>query len=80
MLNPSKLQASDFTKRVSEVLDTEIAEKITDENGKGIVVKVSSRDWSFARIVIYHQISDSDVNAVIKKFVYCIGEFDKNFK
>jgi len=72
-----KISSSDFTKRLSEVTEVELLNNITDKSGKGIVVQVSSRDCKFARLVIYRQITDEDVDLAIKKIEFCIEEFDK---
>jgi len=77
MLNP-KLTASQFSERLKTVTEKELKAGITaDKDGKqGIVVKSSARDWAYARIVLYHQITDYDVELAIKKLVYVIKEFD----
>lgn len=72
-----KISSSDFTKRLSEVTEVELLNNITDKSGKGIVVQVSSRDCKFARLVIYRQITDEDVDLTIKKIKFVIHEFDK---
>lgn len=78
MVNECKISPIDFQSRLEKVTENEILSGICDENGKGIVVQVSARDWKFSRLVMYHQISDDDVDLMIKKIVYCIQEFDKN--
>ncbi|KAM7363472.1 uncharacterized protein ACRADG_000369 isoform 1-T2 [Cochliomyia hominivorax] len=78
MVNP-KITASDFSKRLSEVTTQELQDDVTttpDDGKRGIVLKVSARDWAYARIVLYHQITDKDVDYTIKKFEYVIKEFD----
>lgn len=72
-----KISSSDFTKRLSEVTEVELLNNITDKHGKGIVVKISSRDRKFARLVSYRQITDEDVDLTIKKIKFVIHEFDK---
>lgn len=81
MLNP-KISASDFAKRLGEVTAQEQQDALTtittaDGNKKSIVLKVSARDWAYARIVLYHQITDDDVEYAIKKFEYVIKEFNR---
>lgn len=79
MVNP-KLAASDFAKRCGEVTTQELLDGLTtteDDGKKDIVLKVSSRDWAYARIVLYHQITDKDVQYAIKKFEYVINEYDR---
>ena len=80
MVNP-KLSASDFAARLAVVTPDELQSGITapakdGRQQQGIVLKVSARDWEFARIVIYHQITDFDVEMAIKKFQYVIKELD----
>uniref|UniRef100_A0A1B0FBV5 Aromatic amino acid beta-eliminating lyase/threonine aldolase domain-containing protein n=1 Tax=Glossina morsitans morsitans TaxID=37546 RepID=A0A1B0FBV5_GLOMM len=82
MMNP-KISASSFGKRLAEVTQKELDENITttDEVGQeiqGIQLKVSSRDWSYARIVLYNQITDKDIEYAIKKIEYVIQEYDRN--
>ncbi|KAG4067197.1 hypothetical protein HA402_000188 [Bradysia odoriphaga] len=71
-----KITSSDFTKRLSEVTEAELLNNITDKSGKGILVQVSSKDCKFARLVIYRQITDEDVDLAIKKIKFVIHEFD----
>lgn len=73
-----KISSSDFTKRLSEVTELELLNNITaGKSGMGIVIRVSSRDCKFARLVIYRQITDEDVDLAIKKIKFVIHEFDK---
>ncbi|XP_055381134.1 uncharacterized protein LOC129611806 [Condylostylus longicornis] len=74
-----RILASDLAKRLVEVSNKEKTAGVCDDNGRGIIVKVSSRDWEFARAVIYHDISDTDIDLSIKKFNYVIQEFDELF-
>ncbi|CAD6993070.1 unnamed protein product [Ceratitis capitata] len=71
--NP-QYSASKFAERCATVKPEELAAGLCKE--LGIVLKVSARDWEFARIVLYHQISDADVELAIKKFNYVIREID----
>ena len=83
MVNP-KITASAFAKRLSEVTAQEQQDGSTTittaDCKKPVVLKVSARDWSYARIVLYHQITDNDVEYTIKKFEYVIKEFDRMLK
>ncbi|XP_059618236.1 L-allo-threonine aldolase [Phlebotomus argentipes] len=72
------IKAPDLVKRLQEVTEEEIAANVTDKSGKGIVVKISSRDWGYCRLVVYIQITDEDVELAIKKFSFVIREFEKN--
>lgn len=79
MVNP-KIAASDFAKRLGEVTTQELQDGLTttttDDGNRAIVLKVSARDWAYARIVLYHQITDKDVDYTIRKFEYVFKEFD----
>uniref|UniRef100_A0A1A9WPR7 Aromatic amino acid beta-eliminating lyase/threonine aldolase domain-containing protein n=1 Tax=Glossina brevipalpis TaxID=37001 RepID=A0A1A9WPR7_9MUSC len=80
MVNP-KVRASTFAKRLFEFTENELNENITTgktdrEDKKGIQLKVSSRDWTYARLVLYNQITDKDVEYAIKKIEYVIQEYD----
>lgn len=70
-----KIKSCDFTNRLAEVTPKEIEKGITDPTGKGISVKLSARDWAFARIVIYTNLTDEDVDLAIKKIKYVIEEY-----
>lgn len=71
-----KITSSDFTKRLLEVTEAELSNNITDNGGKGILVQISSKDCKFARLVVYRQITDEDVDLAIKKIKFVIHEFD----
>ena len=77
MVNENKISPLDLAKRLSEVTQDEVANNVTDANGRGIIVKLSCRNWKFARLVVYHEITDEAVDLIIKKLVYCIEEFDR---
>ena len=68
----------EFCQRLLQVREDEIANGVTDQNGNGIVIKASARDWQFMRIVIYHQITDELTDLAIKKFKYCIENIEKD--
>lgn len=72
----TKLDSSELSKRLIEVTQEEIEKGIVDENGKGIVVKSSSRDWAFVRFVFYHQVSEEDTEMMIKKLCFVIRELE----
>lgn len=73
----TKFSANAFVKRCGEVTPEELAAGVyVSHKGQGIKLKVSARDWEFVRIVLYHQISDTDVDWVIKKFNYIIRDVD----
>ncbi|XP_026481596.1 probable low-specificity L-threonine aldolase 2 [Ctenocephalides felis] len=74
-----KFTASDLAQRLAFVTEDEITNKITDGQGKGIKVRVSARDWKFARLVFYHQIRERDVQLAIKKILYVLSEFNEKY-
>lgn len=63
--------------RLATVTKKEIDDGIVAEGDRGIVLKVSARDWEFARIVLYQDISEVDVELAIKKLIYVIREYDE---
>lgn len=73
--NP-KITSSDLTNRLVDVSSDELKMGVSDENGKEIVVKLSARDWAFARIVCYPQITEEDVDLAIKKIVFVFREYE----
>jgi threonine aldolase len=75
-LTNEKLRSDEFSARLLTVTDAEISDGIVDANGLGICLKISSRDWSFARVVTYVQITDELVDLAIKKLTYVIREFE----
>lgn len=74
MTQPKKHSANTFYNRLLEIPERELNDGIVDSKKQGIVLKVSSRDWSFARIVVYHHINDEMIDLAIKKIQYCIKE------
>lgn len=75
-----KIKSCDLGKRLAEVTSDEIVAGITDATGKGISVKLSARDWAFARIVIYTNLTDEDVDLAIRKIKYVIQEYETVLK
>lgn len=75
----SKMNATKFAERMAEVKPQELREGIVTRQvpPQGIEVWVSTRDGAYARIVLYQQISDRDVELAIKKFAYVIQELDE---
>ncbi|KAH8278503.1 hypothetical protein KR018_004126 [Drosophila ironensis] len=74
-----KLEASDFAKRLGIVEPEELAAGVTNKSGAGIVVRASARDWAFARLVLYHQVTDEQVELAIRKLQFVIGQYDKRW-
>lgn len=78
-ITTKKFTSTDFAQRLLEIRNDEVENGIVDDNGNGIVVKISSRDWSFSRIVIYTEVTDAEVDLTIKKLLYVIKEFESQF-
>lgn len=77
------MTASDFAKRLSEVTEKETQDGLTtttQDGSRGIVLKVSARDWEYSRLVLYHQITDKDVEYAIRKIEYVIAEYEALLK
>lgn len=78
-IRSDKITSSDFAARLGCVTDKELAGGIvTDKTNpnSGIILKVSSRDWQFVRMVLYQGITDQDIDFAIKKLNYVIKEYD----
>lgn len=58
--------------RLLQVDEQEVADEIVDKDGHPIIVKTSTRNKHFLRIVMYHGISDEQADLAIKKLSYCI--------
>ncbi|XP_055623058.1 uncharacterized protein LOC129766514 [Toxorhynchites rutilus septentrionalis] len=74
----NRITSCDFERRLIEVLPEELEHGLVDARGNGISVKVSARDWSFTRIVVYTNITDEDIDLVIRKIKYVIEEYHNN--
>ncbi|KFB52695.1 AGAP003688-PA-like protein [Anopheles sinensis] len=72
------VHSSDLSHRLATVCPGEMEAGVVDSSGKGIAVKVSARDWTFARIVVYTNITDEEVELAIKKIRYVIKEYEKD--
>ncbi|XP_055585910.1 uncharacterized protein LOC129738680 [Uranotaenia lowii] len=75
-----KVKSCELGKRLSTIEAKEIEDGLVDASGKGICVKISARDWAFARIVVYTNLTDEEVDLAIKKIEYVIREYEKNIK
>ncbi|XP_052866209.1 uncharacterized protein LOC128272439 [Anopheles cruzii] len=73
-----QIHSSDLSHRLATVHPEEIAAGVVDSQGNGIAVKLSARDWAFARIVLYTNITDEEVELAIKKIQYVFKEYEKN--
>ncbi|EDV92996.1 probable low-specificity L-threonine aldolase 2 [Drosophila grimshawi] len=71
-----KLTASQLANRLAVIEPEELTAGITGPNGAGIVLKASSRNWEFMRLVLYHQVNDDQVEMAIKKISYVIKQYD----
>ncbi|XP_049534182.1 uncharacterized protein LOC125950335 [Anopheles darlingi] len=72
------VHSSDLAHRLATVYPGEAEAGVVDSQGKSIVLKLSARDWSFARIVIYTNITDEDVELAIKKIRYVFREYEND--
>lgn len=72
MGDAERFPAAWLQQRLQRVEEHEVADGIVDANGLPIVLKTSSRNKHFLRIVNYHGITDEQVDLAIKKIVYCI--------
>lgn len=78
MVDETRVSAIDFLQRLLNVTQEELSNNVTDINGRGIIVKVCSRE-DFVRLVFYHEINDEQLNLAIKKICYCLKELDEKF-
>lgn len=69
-----KVTALDFSNRLAEVKDKEMNDGISDEKGRGIIIKSSCKNLNTLRVVFYHQINDQLTTLAIKKITYVIKE------
>ncbi|EDW83940.1 uncharacterized protein Dwil_GK13412 [Drosophila willistoni] len=74
-----KILPTALAERLATVEPEELTAGVTDKDGLGIVVKACARDWPFARLVLYHQVNDEQVELVIKKLTYIIKQYDARF-
>ncbi|XP_053698225.1 uncharacterized protein LOC128745222 [Sabethes cyaneus] len=75
-----EIKAYNLSDRFAEVQPKEVDDGIVDSQGKGISVKISARDWAFARIVVYTNITDEEVDLAIMKIKYVIQEYEQRLK
>ncbi|XP_039449652.1 uncharacterized protein LOC120428668 [Culex pipiens pallens] len=75
-----RLKSDQFSGRLAQVKQQELDDGLVDGAGKGISVKVSARDWSFSRIVVYTNITDEEVELAIRKIKYVIEEYQRELK
>ncbi|KAK6642832.1 hypothetical protein RUM43_004334 [Polyplax serrata] len=67
----SVLTAPEFCFRVGTVTETEEREL----KDKCVVIRALGKSASVARLVLYHNITDEDIQKVIEKLVYIVNEF-----
>lgn len=77
MVDSKQYSADYLMERLLTVTDAEIAAGIVDNNGKAIVLKISSRNKNFARLVMYLGVTEELVDLAIKKITYCIKELSQ---
>lgn len=74
-LQPNKVSANVFVKRLFEIADEEFAAGVIDSNANGIILKTwAYNERNFIRLVIYYHIDDNLTELAIKKLQYCINE------
>lgn len=78
MIDDKKYPARKFLNRLSKSCKEEIQEGICDKNGLGIAIRVGSRDSTFVRLAVYHEITDDDIDLTIKKILFCLKELEDN--
>lgn len=66
-----KIFASDVLKRLNTTEDTDDIK---------VNVRISSRFPKIMRIVLYHNITDEDVDLAIQKIKFVLNEFDNKFE
>ncbi|XP_058813866.1 uncharacterized protein LOC131677821 [Topomyia yanbarensis] len=76
----NKIKSCDLSERLAEVKMKELDDGLVDSSGRGISVKISARDWAFARIVVYTNVTDDEVNLAIRKIAYVVEEYQQNLK
>uniref|UniRef100_U5ERL8 Putative threonine aldolase n=1 Tax=Corethrella appendiculata TaxID=1370023 RepID=U5ERL8_9DIPT len=75
-ITTNKLTSGDLGARLKIITDKEMQDGVKDKHGKSIIVKASGRDWSFARLVCYNEITDDDCDAAITKILYVLKEYE----
>lgn len=78
MVDETRVSAIDFLQRLLKVTQHELSNNVTDINGRGIIVKVCSRE-DFIRLVFYHDINDEHLDSAIKKICFCLMELDEKY-
>lgn len=79
-MSSDTVKSCDFSERLEQVKPQELQAGLVDETGKGISVKVSARDWSYSRIVVYTNITDDEVDLAIRKIKYVIDEYQSKLE
>lgn len=75
MLQPNKYSAKYLLERLKQISERELTAGITDKDGNGIVLKVSTKhERNCIRYVTYYHIDDEITELAIKKFKFCIEE------
>lgn len=76
MVDSKHFSSECLLERLLTCTDKEVADGVVDNEGKPIILKISSRNTNFARLVMYHGNTDDDVEMAIKKIIYCIKNFN----
>lgn len=63
--------------RLQRVDENEIADGIVDQYGRPVIVKSGTRSTKSLRLVMYHHITDKQVDLAIKKITYCINKMNE---
>lgn len=77
MVDSKQFPASWLQQRLLRVESGEVEAGIVDDEGNPIILKISSRNKNFSRLVMYNDITDEQVDYAIKKIVYCIKKMGK---
>lgn len=72
MSDSNRVPSDLLVNRLLTVTDEELKDGITDSEGNGIVLKISSRNRHYARLVVHQGVTTDLIDLAIKKIVYCI--------
>lgn len=74
LTNVEKYSAEYLVKRLEEVHEDELQHGVVDPDGRGIRLRVMSKNRNFVRLVVYHHITEALTDLAIKKLQYCIKQ------
>lgn len=72
MIDSSRFCADQLIARLQTVTEDEMSDGVMDENGNGILLRISRRNEHFGRIMVYPGVNDAEIELAIKKIVHCI--------